>query len=129
MFRIINLTTGKEIGLTDKVNYIKVNPKTGCYIPAKKEEAIGIAFKGIAYNIANRTDIKDADSVMTVAIDGGSTLQDVKLKEHTLEAQLAETDEAAIELYEANLALEEANAEQDEAIIEIYEMMGEIING
>ena len=46
-----------------------------------------------------------------------------------LSDQLAETDEAAIELYEANLALEQANADQDEAIIEIYEMMGEITNG
>lgn len=40
-----------------------------------------------------------------------------------LESQLAETDEAAIELYEAMTALETVNAEQDEAIIEIYELM------
>ena len=42
----------------------------------------------------------------------------------SLEEQLAETDEVAIDLYEANLAQEAINAEQDEAIIEIYEMMG-----
>jgi hypothetical protein len=42
----------------------------------------------------------------------------------SLEEALMETDEAAIMLYEANLALEEANAEQDEAIIELYEMIG-----
>lgn len=41
-----------------------------------------------------------------------------------LEESLAETDEAAIELYEATLAQEAVNAEQDEAIIEIYEMLG-----
>lgn len=46
-----------------------------------------------------------------------------------LEAQLAETDEAAIELYEATMAMEAVNAEQDEAIIEIYEAMEGIING
>ena len=36
-----------------------------------------------------------------------------------IEAQLAESDEIAIDLYEANLAQEAINAEQDEAIIEI----------
>lgn len=46
-----------------------------------------------------------------------------------LKEQLAETDEAAIELYEANLAQEAINAEQDEAIIEIYEMMEASNNG
>jgi hypothetical protein len=46
-----------------------------------------------------------------------------------LKAQLAETDEVAIDLYEASLAQETINAEQDEAIIEIYEMMEGITNG
>ena len=47
----------------------------------------------------------------------------------SLREQLAETDEAAIELYEASMAQEAVNAEQDEAIIEIYEAMEGIING
>lgn len=42
---------------------------------------------------------------------------------------LAETDEIAIELFEAGLAQEAINAEQDEAIIEIYEMMEAVNNG
>lgn len=46
-----------------------------------------------------------------------------------LEEHLAETDEIAIELYEAGLAQEAINAEQDEAIIEIYEMMEAVNNG
>lgn len=46
-----------------------------------------------------------------------------------LETQLAETDEAAISLYEAQLAQEQVNAEQDEAIIEIYELMEGTSNG
>lgn len=41
-----------------------------------------------------------------------------------LEAALAQTDEAAIELYEAQAEQEEINAAQDEALIEIYEMIG-----
>ena len=42
---------------------------------------------------------------------------------------LAETDEIAIDLFEASLAQEAINAEQDEAIIEIYEMMEVASNG
>lgn len=41
-----------------------------------------------------------------------------------LEAQIAQADETAIELYEAQLAQEETNAAQDEALIELYEMIG-----
>ena len=41
-----------------------------------------------------------------------------------LEDALAQTDEAAIELYEAQAAQEEINAAQDEALIELYEMIG-----
>lgn len=47
----------------------------------------------------------------------------------TLEEQLAETDEVAIQLYEASLIQETVNSEQDEAIIEIYEMMEVMSNG
>lgn len=51
-------------------------------------------------------------------------------KENTdLTQRLAETDEIAIDLYEASLANEAINAEQDEAIIEIYETMEGLING
>lgn len=46
-----------------------------------------------------------------------------------VELALAESDEIAIELYEAHLAQEAVNAEQDEAIIEIYETMGGLGNG
>lgn len=41
-----------------------------------------------------------------------------------LEASLAQTDEVAIELYEAMAAQEEINTAQDDALIELYEMIG-----
>lgn len=41
-----------------------------------------------------------------------------------LEAQLAESDEVAISLYEAQAAQEAVNAEQDDAILELYELVG-----
>lgn len=41
-----------------------------------------------------------------------------------LEDALAQTDETAIELYEAQAAQETVNAQQDEALLELYEQMG-----
>ena len=41
-----------------------------------------------------------------------------------LEEQLAQSDETAISLYEAQEAQEVINAQQDEALMEIYEMIG-----
>ena len=41
-----------------------------------------------------------------------------------LEEQLAQSDETAINLYEAQEAQEAINAQQDEALMEIYEMIG-----
>ena len=41
-----------------------------------------------------------------------------------LEEQLAQSDETAIALYEAQEAQELINAQQDEALMEIYEMIG-----
>lgn len=43
--------------------------------------------------------------------------------------RLAESDEIAIELYEASLVNDAINAEQDEAIIDIYEIMEALTNG
>ena len=42
----------------------------------------------------------------------------------TLEEQRIQAVDTAIELYEANLALQEVNAMQDDAIIELYELIG-----
>ena len=41
-----------------------------------------------------------------------------------LEEQLAQSDETAIALYEAQEEQEAINAQQDEALMEIYEMIG-----
>ena len=41
-----------------------------------------------------------------------------------LEEQIAQADETAISLYEAQEAQEVINAQQDEALMEIYEMIG-----
>lgn len=42
----------------------------------------------------------------------------------TLEEQIAQADETAIDLYESQEAQEVINVQQDEALMEIYEMIG-----
>lgn len=80
-------------------------------------------------------DLAAADGVVTVmtanqtaydAAGAGNTVHEPTDGERiaALEEALAQTDEAAIELFEANEEQQEINAAQDEALIEIYEMIG-----
>lgn len=71
-----------------------------------------------------------AYTMMTVTAMTEGTLPDPVPEDNTptteeritlLEAQLAESDEVAISLYEAQAAI---NAEQDDAILELYELVG-----
>ena len=128
MFRIIT-TNGVELGITESVNYIKINSRNGCFNACGKDDAIGVAFKGTPYNLFGHNEINDAETVFVSSVDGGSEITAMKEQNIALANQLAEADEVAIELYESGLTQEEANAEQDEAIIQIYEMIGEITNG
>ena len=128
MFRIVT-TTGKELGFTEQVRYIKINERNGCFNACDQKDAIGVAFKSTPYNLFGHSDIADAETVLVVQVDSGEEVYRTEKTVQNLTEQLAETDEAAIELYEATLALEEHRAEQDEAIIEIYELMGEHTNG
>lgn len=75
MYRIIK-TDGTELGITDSVNYIKIGV-SGCLTPAEKEDAIGVAYESVAYNLAGHTEISDADTVVVSAIDGGATVYSI----------------------------------------------------
>ena len=105
---------------TEKPNFIRVH-SNGCYILCPREKAEGIAYGGTPYLFK--------DGVIVYEDDGGKTLDDLTAENMALNEHLAETDEVAIDLFEASLAQEEINAEQDEAIITIYEMMEGINNG
>lgn len=105
---------------TEKPNFIRVH-KNGCYLLTSREKAEGVAYGGTPYLFK--------DGAMCHEVDGGQEIENLKAENEALREQLAETDEAAIELYEASMTQEAVNAEQDEAIIEIYEAMEGIING
>jgi len=70
MYRIIKID-GTELGITDSVNYIKIG-SSGSFTPAAKNEAIGVAFNSVAYNLVGHTEIADAETVVVSSIDGGA---------------------------------------------------------
>ena len=72
MYRIIKVD-GTELGITDTINYIKIG-LSGCYANATKDDAIGVAFKSVPYNLVGHNEIKDADTVVVSAIDGGAEM-------------------------------------------------------
>lgn len=72
MFRIIKID-GTELGITDAVNYIKIGVN-GCFVSATIEDAIGIAFNGVVYNLAGYVEIDDADTVVVSRVDTGTVI-------------------------------------------------------
>ena len=73
MYRIIKID-GTELGVTDSVNYIRISDN-GCFTTAKEEDAIGVAFDSVAYNLIGHDEIKNADTVVVSKIDGGQELK------------------------------------------------------
>lgn len=69
MYRIINID-GTELGVTDSVNYIKIS-ENGCFTNTTAENAVGIAFNSVAYNLVGHNEIEETDTVVVSKIDGG----------------------------------------------------------
>lgn len=73
MYRIIK-ADGTELGITDDVMYIRVKEDTGNFIPCLEEEAMGVAFEGVAYGLVDRTGIEGVEPVVVSKIDGGNSI-------------------------------------------------------
>lgn len=69
MYRIIKID-GTELGVTDSVNYIKIS-ENGCFTNATAEDAVGVAFNSVAYNLVGHNEIEESDTVVVSKIDGG----------------------------------------------------------
>lgn len=69
MYRIIKID-GTELGVTDSINYIKIS-ENGCFTNATAEDAVGVAFNSVAYNLVGHNEIEEADTVVVSKIDGG----------------------------------------------------------
>lgn len=73
MYRIIKVSDGTEIGVTDTIEFIRYG-KSGCFVPAAQDEAIGVAYNCIPYNLIGHDEIEGADTVVVSEIDGGAVL-------------------------------------------------------
>lgn len=69
MYHIISVN-GDLLGTVDSVYYIKIGAG-GSFTPTEKSEAIGVALKGVAYNLIGHDEIEGADTVVVSAFDGG----------------------------------------------------------
>ena len=61
MYRIIKID-GTELGITDSVNYIRYGDG-GCFTTATRKDAIGVAFKSVAYNLVGHEDRRGGSAV------------------------------------------------------------------
>lgn len=80
MYRIIKID-GTELGITDSVNYIRFG-EGGCFTPTARENAIGVAFNSVAYNLVGHDEIEGAETVLVSEVDGG---QEIKTHQTAIE--------------------------------------------
>ena len=69
MYRIIK-RDGTVLGITDAPAYIKYG-ESGCFTTATKEDAIGVAYDSVPYNLLGHEDIPGAETVLVREMDAG----------------------------------------------------------
>lgn len=73
MVKIVSVTTGDVIGVTETPRYIRTNDN-GINVETSKETAEGVAYNSVAYNLSHvpDADVAEAeDTVVLVEFDGG----------------------------------------------------------
>lgn len=122
MYHVIK--DGEIIGATDDLRYIAIGVN-GVYQRVDKEKAQGLAFNSVPYNLLGLEPMDTAlETVSLNEVDAGRIAHKQDESIEQLQGDLANTDEVAIELYEANLKQQEINQNTDDALIELYEAAG-----
>lgn len=93
MYRIIK-TDGTELGITDTPLYIKMGV-SGCFIPASEQEAVGIAFESVPYNLFGHSEIENTETVLLSPVDGGRHVFETIIATSNIENALCDLDAAA----------------------------------
>lgn len=86
MYRIIT-TEGTELGLTDSVLFIKKSTD-GTLIEASREDAIGLAYKGTAYNLPGHTEVERAKTAVAVQVSAAQIMQEQTVFAEKLQANM-----------------------------------------
>lgn len=82
MNRIIRID-GTELGLVDEARYIK-RSSYGAFVEAERKDAIGVAVKGVVYNLLGHDEIAGAD---TVLVSDASTADELTVQRADLDEQ------------------------------------------
>lgn len=85
-------------GFCEKPRFIKIKPETGVYIEAKLDEAIGVAFNGVAYNLVGHNEISDMPQVVVSELDGAECVFKDGIKITACENNVFEVESALCEL-------------------------------
>lgn len=113
MYRAVK--NGETFALVGTPYYIKQKGEN--LIPCLEAEAQGVAINSIPYNLFGRepmTHENIAGEILLVWADDGDISQHQAAEIETVKEQLAQADDTAISLYEANLAQGELNQQQEE---------------
>lgn len=109
MYRIIRTNDSIELGVVEKVNYIRI-AENGCFTPASQVNAIGVAYKSKPYNLVGHSDIEGADTVVVSAIDTGDYMTPLSVN--------ARTEQGITDLDIANIEAQQMITELDLKILE-----------
>jgi hypothetical protein len=74
MYKIIDTDNGNVIGYTNKVLYIRLKKETGCYVSCKRENAEGVAFNSVPYNLSGHTMKEELKTVVVSEDDDGAVI-------------------------------------------------------
>lgn len=86
MYRIIT-TEGAELGLADSVLFIKKSAD-GTFIESSQEDAIGLAYKGTAYNLPGHSEIEGAKTAVAVQVSAAQIMQEQVALSERLQANM-----------------------------------------
>ena len=108
MYQITDTVSG-VIGYCDEPRYIKIKPSSGAFIPTTKEEAEGIAFLGVPYNIYNKPPMKQGlkTVIITTKDNGEILLGEINSVEEYTGNALCELDTNIEEIKEALCEIDE----------------------
>lgn len=122
MYHVIK--DGEVIGATDEPRYIRIGVN-GTYQRTDKENAQGLAFNSTPYNLLGLEPMDTTlETVSLNEVNAGNVVYGQGENIQQLQSDLTNTDEVAIELYEANLKQQGINQNTDDALIELYESLG-----
>lgn len=118
MYRLIK-TDGTELGVTTAPLFIKYG-SGGDFTNATLDNAIGVAFRSIGYNLFGHNDIEGAETVILCEVDDGEPVN-----EHTENIAKNRSDIALSEdaLCEQDMLAEERLAALEDAICELDELL------